>query len=244
MRVRSAFRLFVVLSLGLFHGCALLTFVEDRLDPPSPTDEGIRFQFKAPAARDVNLGGEFNNWMGTANGGRFDPSLDKMIDPDNDGIWEIVLPLPPGRYQYKYVIDQVDWQEDPANPESIEDGFGGFNSIIVVPSNVPYEYDESFVSRLLDTSSRTQRQVAWEFVLRGYEDAKQVHVTGDFADWSPDLYPMSQGVDGSWRATLQLAEGQHVYKFIVDGEWIADPDAERTVDDGYGGTNSVVDVIR
>lgn len=244
MRKRPSFLPLAVASLLLLGGCSLLTFVEDRLDPPKPSKSGVRFQFKAPAARNVNLGGEFNNWLGTANGGRFDPSLDAMSDPDGDGIWEITLPLPPGRYRYKYVIDQVDWREDPANPETVEDGFGGFNSVVVIPSSVPYEYDESFISRLLDTSSRAQRLVAWEFELRGYDDAKSVFVTGDFSDWSADLHPMTRSADGSWRAMVELTEGQHQYKFVVDGEWIADPDATQFVDDPYGGQNSVVDVTR
>ncbi|NNM31746.1 MAG: hypothetical protein HKO53_01685 [Gemmatimonadetes bacterium] len=240
-------RLTLLSLLGLVlaaPGCTLLTFVEDRLDPPSPTERGIRFQFKAPAARNVNVGGEFNNWLGTANGGRFDPSLDSMTDVDRDGIWEITLPLPPGRYQYKFVIDQVDWQEDPANPETIDDNFGGFNSVLVVPSSVPYEYDEGYLSRLLDTSSRSQRQVTHTFTLEGHADARDVFVSGDFAEWDPTRHPMQLGGDGVWSATVELDEGEHFYKFIVDGNWIPDPGNENGVDDGYGGINSVVTVTR
>jgi 1,4-alpha-glucan branching enzyme len=222
-------------------GCSLLGFIEDRLDPPAPTARGILFRYKAPAARQVNLAGEFNNWLGTVSG-RLDPNIDPMKDLDGDGIWEITLPLPPGRYQYKYVIDQVDWQEDPSNPETIDDGYGGFNSILVVPPDVPYKYDEAYVSYSLGTKSRIKRTYAHEFTLKGHADAKHVFVTGDFADWDPEGMAMELDAEGVWRASVDLEEGDHLYKFVVDGTWMADPDNPDSVDDGYGGKNSVAHV--
>jgi hypothetical protein len=231
----------VALLAVLGSGCAVLNFVEDRLPPPEPTENGIRFYYKAPAARQVNVAGEFNNWLGTADG-RLDPNLDAMRDPDDDGIWEITLPLPPGRYQYKYLVDQVDWQEDPGNPEVVDDGFGGKNSILVVPSDVDYEYDEAYVSYSLGTSARLKVEREHTFELEGHEDAGAVYVTGSFSDWDPQAVPMVQGNDGVWRATTKLPAGKHLYKFVVDGNWITDPDAERTVDDGYGGENAVIEI--
>jgi 1,4-alpha-glucan branching enzyme len=55
-----------------------------------------------------------------------------MKDEDGDGIWQIVVDLPPGRYQYKFLIDERNWKEDPNNPQRTDDGFGGFNSILIV----------------------------------------------------------------------------------------------------------------
>lgn len=224
----------------LLAGCSLLSFVEDRLPPPESTKTGMVFRYKAPAARQVNLAGEFNNWLGTANGGRLDPNLDAMRDPDGDGIWAITLPLPPGRYQYKFLVDQVDWQEDPGNPESTDDGYGGKNSILVVSTNPGYPYDENYISYSLGTSSRINVQRDHEFVLDGFPDAKEVYVTGSFADWDPKSFPMQRDANGEWRATVRLPAGKHIYKFVVDGTWMADPAAIETEDDGYGGTNSVL----
>lgn len=231
----------LAVAMGLV-GCSSFVFVEDRLDPPKPSTTGITFRYKAPAARQVNLAGEFNNWLGTANGSRLDPNIDPMSDLDGDGIWEITLPLPPGRYQYKYVIDQVDWQKDPANPEQTDDGYGGFNSILVVPANVAYEYDEAYVSYSLATSSRIQRSYEYSFSLAGHEDASSVFVTGDWTDWDPEAVPLTLGGDGVWKVSTQISEGEHVYKFVVDGEWMADPANPDTRDDGYGGKNSVANV--
>jgi 1,4-alpha-glucan branching enzyme len=55
-----------------------------------------------------------------------------MEDEDGDGIWQSVVDLPPGRYQYKFQIDSQNWKEDPNNPERTDDGYGGFNSVVVV----------------------------------------------------------------------------------------------------------------
>ncbi len=223
-------------------GCSLFGFIEDRLDPPKPGPNGITFRYAAPAARQVNLAGEFNNWLGTASGNRLDPNIDAMKDLDGDGIWEITLPLPPGRYQYKFVIDQVDWQSDPSNPETTDDGFGGKNSILVVPSNLPYKYDEGYISYSLGTSSRIKRKLQYDFKLEGFADAKQVYVTGDWTDWDPQAVPLQLGGDGVWRVTTEMPEGEHLYKFVVDGEWMPDPANKETRDDGYGGKNSVANV--
>ena len=43
-----------------------------------------------------------------------------------------VEPLPAGRYQYKFVIDRVNWKPDPNNPQRVDDGYGGFNSLLIV----------------------------------------------------------------------------------------------------------------
>lgn len=240
-RTRSVLRAFAVAAvLGALSGCALLNFVEDRLPPPEPGRNGIVFRYKAPAARQVNVAGEFNNWLGTANGGRLDPNLDPLKDADGDGVWEIVLPLPPGRYQYKYVIDQVDWQEDPGNPETTDDGFGGKNSILVVPTNPGYAYDETYISYSLGTGSRINVQRKQAFELAGHEKAKAVFLTGSFAGWDPKANPMTLDADGVWRVEIELGTGKHVYKFVVDGAWMADPANPETEDDGYGGTNSVL----
>jgi 1,4-alpha-glucan branching enzyme len=239
--IGRAAALLLQLSLAITtSGCALLGFVEDRLPPPEEGADGIVFRYKAPAARQVNVAGEFNNWVGTQDTGRIDPNIDPMSDADGDGIWEITLPLPPGRYQYKFLVDQVDWQEDPGNPETTDDGFGGKNSILVVNSNVRYAYDEAYVSFSLGTSARITTQRDHEFVLEGHAGAKEVFVTGSFADWNPSAQRMNKDADGVWRATLRLRDGKHLYKFVVDGNWIADPGNPDGENDGFGGTNSVL----
>lgn len=53
---------------------------------------------------------------------------------------------------------------------------------------------------------------------------------------------MKRHNDGHWEATLALAPGRYQYKFVADGEWIADPAAQKSVRNEYGSLNSVIEV--
>jgi glycosidase len=73
---------------------------------------------------------------------------------------------------------------------------------------------------------------------------KSVHLAGDFNGWSKVASPMQDAGGGVFRTTVDLANGVHHYKFVLDGEkWINDPkfsDKDLEVDDNYGGKNSAV----
>ena len=73
-------------------------------------------------------------------------------------------------------------------------------------------------------------------------DAKGVSVCGEFNGWSPTATLMKRHNDGHWETTVALAPGRYQYKFLVDGEWIADPAAQKNVPNQYGSFNSVLEV--
>ena len=112
-----------------------MNIIKNRLSPPHPIAEGILFQYDAPSARQVNLAGNFpdNEWLRYGN--KIDIMHDDGKDGDKiagDGIWSIVKQLVPGRYEYKFVVDRNSWIEDPNAIETIDDGYGGKNSILIV----------------------------------------------------------------------------------------------------------------
>ncbi|BEU04384.1 hypothetical protein OAG1_31840 [Agarivorans sp. OAG1] len=72
------------------------------------------------------------------------------------------------------------------------------------------------------------------------KQAEQVYLAGEMSDWRPDVFQMKANDDGSWSITLYLAPGAWQYKFVIDGNWIADENNERAVDDSRGGFNSVL----
>jgi hypothetical protein len=87
---------------------------------PNLTPDGVVFNYKpAIKSKQIFLAGNFNDW---------NPSNDKYLlkDDDGDGTWSITVKLPPGTYQYKYVIDGQ-WTKDPNSPSDAPDGFGGRN---------------------------------------------------------------------------------------------------------------------
>ncbi len=72
-----------------------------------------------------------------------------------------------------------------------------------------------------------------EFKLNGFENAKEVFVSGTFNSWSVTSSPMKK-VRNAWMATVETEPGKVGYKFIVDGQWITDPDNPETIsENGY-----------
>jgi len=86
----------------------------------------FKFKPKQPVNK-VFIAGEFNGW---------NSSLNQLLDEDGDGTYQINLPIPPGLYQYKFVVDGR-WIQDPENENKSPDGFGGFNSVINVKGHKP-----------------------------------------------------------------------------------------------------------
>lgn len=230
--------------------CAgVLNAIEDRLPPPHEVKGGMLFSYYSPSARQVTLAGSFNNWGGTQGGGRYDASIDPMDDLDGDGVWTIAMPLPPGRYQYKFVIDGgVRWEQDPNNADKATEG-GIENSLIIVPAGVRYSTEavtgtgvsgkELPAAETADAGAAEAVPVTFEFAA---PDAGEVSVAGAFNAWDPQANPLAKGEDGVFRATVEIAPGAYEYKFVVDGTWVEDPANPDAVPDPYGGKNSVLTV--
>jgi hypothetical protein len=89
----------------------------------------------------MNCAGDFNQWCDTANGRPIDITMDPM-EMNEEGIWTVVIPLEPGTYQYKFIIDGGIWQHDTNNLNTTDDGYGGSNSVLTVkkrPKSVPQD---------------------------------------------------------------------------------------------------------
>ncbi len=139
LKKSGIFVLAVILVAGaVATGCSYTKVLRNRLPTPHRVDDfefAVKFQYEAPQARNVNLCGNWddNGWCGTQTSGRFDHGVAAMQDDDKDGIWEIIVPLKPGRYQYKYAVDWgLRWVHDQNNPLAEDDGFGGQNSILIL----------------------------------------------------------------------------------------------------------------
>lgn len=80
-----------------------------------------KFEFLAPDAKEVYLGGSFNNW----------DALAKPMKKDKKGIWKATVKLVPGRYEYRFFVDG-NWENDPSCPGSVINDFGSINCVRVV----------------------------------------------------------------------------------------------------------------
>ena len=77
----------------------------------------------------VNLFGSFNGWNRE--------NLPMTYDKKNR-VYSVSIPLEPGTYQYKYILQGKEIL-DPANKDSIPNGLGGYNSVVVIPNLHPEE---------------------------------------------------------------------------------------------------------
>ena len=80
-----------------------------------------------------------------------------------------------------------------------------------------------------------------KFSIKPGNGAKQVSLAGCFNEWKPAA--MKKQKDGSFSLAVDsLKAGPHEYKFIVDGQWVVDPDNNKWALNPYGTLNSVVQV--
>lgn len=81
----------------------------------------LTFSLYAPHAGCVSLAGDFNAW---------NPDV-HPLEKASDGLWERVVSLPPGRYEYKFVVDGQ-WHDDPRCDAYTPNPFGGQNCVVIL----------------------------------------------------------------------------------------------------------------
>ena len=72
--------------------------------------------------------------------------------------------------------------------------------------------------------------------------AKSVCVAGTFNEWKPEKAQMVMMDNGRWVGNLAVNPGRYEYLFVVDGQWLPDPNAKESVQNPFGGKNSVLTV--
>jgi hypothetical protein len=92
--------------------------------PIASTEPRVRVELELAKAdaRSVAVAGDFNEWQIDAS----------KMTRGADGVWRIRLELPPGRYQYVFVIDDDRWMADPRASTVVDSGFSGTNSVLDV----------------------------------------------------------------------------------------------------------------
>jgi len=100
---------------------------EDRADigtdpeMPASSEVSHRFTLRAAGAEQVCLVGSFNRWEVCAT---------PLAARDGD-LWQVSIDLPPGRYEYMFVVDDR-WTSDPQAAVHVDDGFGHRNALLIL----------------------------------------------------------------------------------------------------------------
>jgi len=126
----SVNKILVMNAVEGFTGLDLLEFTYENQTYQIPfklqLKKKYQFSYKPRVKpKQVSLFGQFNSW---------DRSGLPMNDDDKNGIYEIHIPLDPGRYEYKFYVDGRELI-DPKNPVKVPNGLGDFNSVIIIESS-------------------------------------------------------------------------------------------------------------
>ena len=89
-----------------------------------PENNKLIFYIHSPHAKmSISLSGSFNNWKRN----------EILLKPAQNNLWYVTIPLlPPGRYEYKFLVDNQYWTENTANPWRVIDGHGGWNNVFEI----------------------------------------------------------------------------------------------------------------
>lgn len=90
-------------------------------DPNAERLAPVQFVLRATGANRVALVGDFNAWGAQ-------PTLLSM----HSGVWEVTVPLHPGRHTYAFLVNDSVWTIDPRAPSEVDRDFGRASSVILV----------------------------------------------------------------------------------------------------------------
>jgi 1,4-alpha-glucan branching enzyme len=86
----------------------------------------ILFQFRQARASSVSLAGDFNGWS----------TIMHPMERQGERLWTLEVDLPPGRHEYKFLVDGRQWWNDPQAPK-VPNLWGTENSYVEVPGERP-----------------------------------------------------------------------------------------------------------
>ncbi len=179
----------------------------------------------------VFINGTFNSWCGTCN---------PLADADQDGVWEVTLPLTAGTIEYKFTLDGWTQQEEflPGGSCTVTNGgftnraltIDGVEDLSVVCWNTcaacllaPGCMDSNAVN--YDSSAQADDgsclyTVTFQVDMANYDlpAGATVFTNGTYNGWCGGCNAMSDGdADGIWTGTFNLPAGDQEYKFTING---------------------------
>ena len=95
-----------------------------------------------------------------------------------------------------------------------------------------------------DNAPNTAAQLVSVHFTFDHPTATSVCVAGTFNNWHPTTKAMQAVGSGHWLKEAFLPPGDYEYCLVVDGQWMPDPRAPKTVPNPFGGNNSILNVAR
>jgi glycosidase len=113
--------------------------------------------------KSLGIAGEFNEWSSSKTGRK-----------KTDSGWDISIPILPGKYEYKLVLNDSIWVSDPSNSATISDGKGKYNSVLTVDlgqeqqAKLDFSADDGYLFFSHSGSGKTSN-------IRYYQDVNNPH---------------------------------------------------------------------
>ncbi|WP_299625314.1 glycogen-binding domain-containing protein [uncultured Tenacibaculum sp.] len=200
-----------------------VVFTFDKRDYTEATDEKNqkRLEFDDFNIESVVVAGNFNSWsrdrwkMTKVNTNIYE--LRKKIDDFTDDF----------NWEFKFVINNSIWAEPNESANNITLAKDGDKNY--------YTYNFKMYNAYPSKNGNAK------FKLKGFPNAKKVIVAGSFNKWDEQLFQMKK-TDNGWELRLQLKPNIYEYRFIVDGNWIEDPENSKKVPNEFGEYNSLIDI--
>lgn len=150
------------------------------------------FTFKpSKPIKSAFVAGSFNGW---------NKSALPLLDADGDGLYTAMLRVKPGKYDYKFVVDD-DWIPDPSNPRQSTDGF--HNSVL--------ELEGADAADALEVISvPSPKPDFWAFAVHGGEvDAAMAYagnesISGEITELQPGVIGLMKQGDAAPRRDIRL----------------------------------------
>lgn len=120
---------------------------------------------------------------------------------------------------------------------AIRQGFGVLNARLAVEEGLKEIH-------FFDHKTLTPPRIEGEKVVFYYHDdnARTVHLAGDFNNWNSSENQFFKNGDGLWHAEISnLSNGKYRYKFVIDSSiWVEDTSNGMKEEDSFGGFNSIL----
>ncbi|WP_282122319.1 glycogen-binding domain-containing protein [Algibacter mikhailovii] len=201
-----------------------LIFTFDARDYSKFTEEktGKKFDFGDFDINSVIVSGEFNLWSR-------DHWKMKQIDTYNYELRKSIHDFTDEfSWEFKFIVNESFWAEPSKKDQNISIATNHGQSIRGV-------YNLKMYTAYPDAKGNAS------FKLNGYKNAQKVILAGSFNKWNEHLFEMHR-TDSGWELILQMKPDVYQYRFIVDGEWMEDPDNQNRITNEFGAYNSVLDI--
>jgi len=91
--------------------------------------------------------------------------------------------------------------------------------------------------KIMKMVSLRKKRITFKF--KAPSSIHEVKLAGSFSNWEQGAIMMEKGKSGEWKAQVSLTPGEYEYKFLADGIWFNDSQADRQVQNIWGSENSL-----